>query len=483
MTLRLRHDSIHSKLRAMNLLVSGTALLLACLAFITYDLNTFRTGLARNLSAQAQVIGLNSASALLFDDRKAAQTTLGALQGTPEIVWAAILTPTGDTFASFGVIPPGALAALPRIDPGEAQAFRAEGRRIVLVRSIVVNGRTIGSVCLEANLMDAARHAVQYGIIALVVMLMSLLLALGATSSLSRSITAPIRELARTAKTVSQERNYSVRATPSADRDELAVLVDTFNEMLTQIEQRDAALQRAHDELESRVQERTSQLVAANKEMEAFSYSVAHDLRGPLEAITNLGYILQATQDLQVNDEGRDLLRQLREATRRMADVIDDLLALSRATTKNLGKERLDLSAMARSIDAVLRLRFPGRSVEFSVQEGAMAEGDTGLIRIVLENLLGNAWKYTSRHGSARIEFGVETEGDRSVYFVRDDGAGFDQQSAGRLFSPFQRLHSANDFSGTGIGLATVKRIIQRHGGVVWAEGEVERGATFRFTL
>ncbi len=483
MKLSLRDSSIYSKLTAMNLLVSGTALLLACLAFSAYDLSSYRTGLVRNLSAQAQVIGLNSASSLVFDDPQTAQATIAALKGTPDIVWAAILTPSGHVFAQLGKIPPGAVNALPHIALGQTSAYRATGSNIVLVRSIAVNDKVVGWIILEANLREVARHALQYVLIAMAVMVISLLLAQLATSRFRRSIASPIRELATTARIVSQEKNYAIRAAPSPNHDELAVLIDVFNSMLTQIEHRDAELQRAHDDLEERVRERTSQLVAANREMEAFSYSVAHDLRGPLEGISNLSYILEVAHEEQLDEDGRNSVRQLREAAKRMGDLINDLLSLSRATTTPISREPLDLTAMARSIDAALRLREPDRIVEFSTEEGIVGEGDAGLVRIVLENLIGNAWKYTSHHESARIHFGSGIIDGERTYFVNDDGAGFDQQNAGRLFAPFQRLHSEADFSGTGIGLATVKRIIQRHGGHLSATGEVERGATFYFTL
>ncbi len=483
MTASLRDSSIYSKLTAMNLLVSGTALLLACLAFIAYDLSTYRTGLVRSLSAQAQVIGLNSASSLVFDDPQTAQATLAALKGTPDIVWAAILTPSGKIFAQIGTIPQGAIASIPLIAEGGMRARWASGSNIVLARPIEVNARVVGWICLEANLREVAQHALQYALIAVAVMLVSLLLAQLATSRFRRSIVAPIRELATTARIVSHEKNYAIRAAPSPNHDELAVLIDVFNSMLAQIEHRDAELQRAHDDLEERVRERTSQLVAANCEMEAFSYSVAHDLRGPLEGISNLSYILEVAHEEQLDEDGRSSVRQLREAAKRMGDLINDLLSLSRAATTPISREPLDLTAMARSIDAAMRLRDPERNVEFSTEEGIVGEGDAGLVRIVLENLIGNAWKYTSHHARARIHFGSSIIDGERTYFVNDDGAGFDQQNVGRLFAPFQRLHSEADFTGTGIGLATVKRIIQRHGGHLSATGEVERGATFYFTL
>ncbi|MGH2670519.1 MAG: sensor histidine kinase, partial [bacterium] len=178
-----------------------------------------------------------------------------------------------------------------------------------------------------------------------------------------------------------------------------------------------------------------------------------------------------------------DYLGRVRAATQRLGELIDDLLALARVTRAELRSERVDLSAQARSVAAELRQREPGRAVEFACADGAVAEGDPRLLRVVLENLLGNAWKFTAQRSPARIEFGVTDNAGRPGYFVRDNGAGFDVAYADKLFGAFQRLHRTTEFAGSGIGLATVQRIIHRHGGRVWAEGAVDHGATFYFTL
>lgn len=228
---------------------------------------------------------------------------------------------------------------------------------------------------------------------------------------------------------------------------------------------------------------RYAELEAANRELEAFSYSVSHDLRAPLRAIDGFSQALLEDCELRLDDQGRDYLRRIRAATRRMGDLIDDLLALSRVTRQEMRRERVDLSALARSVVAQLRRLEPARSVEVVIADGLEAEGDSHLLRLVLENLLGNAWKFTGRQPEARIEFGAVDEGSRPAFFVRDNGVGFDMAYADKLFAPFQRLHAMSDFPGTGIGLATVQRIVARHGGRVWAVGEEGKGATFFFTL
>ena len=237
-------------------------------------------------------------------------------------------------------------------------------------------------------------------------------------------------------------------------------------------------------ELEDRVAKRTMQLEAANKELEAFSYSVSHDLRSPLRSIDGFSQVLLEDYREQLDDEGKDYLQRIRAAAQRMAQLIDDLLNLSRVTRSDMHRERVNLSALAETITIELQQGQPDQAVECVIAPGLIADGDTHLLRIVLENLFSNAWKFTSRHPQAHIEFGSIRQPDgRLAYFVRDDGAGFDMAYADKLFGAFQRLHGMTEFPGTGIGLATVQRIIQRHGGRIWAEAAPEKGATFYFTL
>ena len=226
-----------------------------------------------------------------------------------------------------------------------------------------------------------------------------------------------------------------------------------------------------------------AQLEAANKELESFSYSVSHDLRAPIRSIDGFSAILQQDYADLLDERGRDCLNRVRAAAQRMFGLLDAMLTLSRVTREEMRREVVDLSALARSVASDLHRTQAERTVEFSVAPGLVAIGDASLIRVVLENLLGNAWKFTSRQPHARIEFGVSDEPGSQGYFVRDNGAGFDMTYVNRLFGAFQRLHTVDDFPGTGIGLPTVQRIVHRHGGRVWAEGRVGGGATFYFTL
>ena len=235
--------------------------------------------------------------------------------------------------------------------------------------------------------------------------------------------------------------------------------------------------------LEQRVTQRTEELRAANEELEAFVYSVSHDLRAPLRAMDGFSAMLLADYAAQLDERGRHYLSRVRGGARRMGTMIEELLGLSRVSRAELRREPIDLSELARQIAAELQTAEPERRVEFAIADRLSAEGDRELVRIVLENLLGNAWKFTSTREHARIELAGGEHDDRSEFVVRDDGVGFDMQHADQLFKPFQRLHRANEFPGTGIGLASVQRIISRHGGQISAHSEVGRGATFTFTL
>ena len=226
-----------------------------------------------------------------------------------------------------------------------------------------------------------------------------------------------------------------------------------------------------------------TELQTANHELEAFSYSVSHDLRAPLRAIDGFSRIVLEDYKDKLDDEGKDSLTRVRAASQRMGQLIDDLLQLSRLTRSEMHRTPVDLSALARAVADPLQKTEPERRVEFVIAPRLVAEADAGLMRVVLENLLGNAWKFTGKQAAAKIEFGRTTHRGVPAFFVRDNGVGFDVTYADKLFGAFQRLHNTTDFPGTGIGLATVQRIIHRHGGRVWAEGEVNRGATFYFSL
>ena len=246
------------------------------------------------------------------------------------------------------------------------------------------------------------------------------------------------------------------------------------------------SLQSANSLLKRQTQElerMNSQLGAANKELEAFSYSVSHDLRAPLRTMDGFSQLILEKYPDKMDDQGKHYLERIRAGCTRMSQLIQDMLTLSRLSRCELRYDEVNLSGLAKLVTTELSESDHTRTVEFLITDGLTAYGSKDLLHIVLENLLGNAWKFTSKHPHGKIEFGLmERDGERA-YYVRDDGAGFDMAHVEQLFGVFQRLHRATEFSGTGIGLASVQRIIHRHKGRIWAEGEVERGAAFYFTI
>lgn len=326
--------------------------------------------------------------------------------------------------------------------------------------------------------------------------LLGLGLALGGAYLVSRQVTAPLDAIEDAAEHIAA--GELAFAIPGTDRDDkLGALANSLARMTS-------SLVRANEVLETRVLERTSELehevgehraarsrlaqsnfelTAANTELDAFAYSVSHDLRAPLRAIDGFSQTLLRDYEETFDERGRDRLQRVRAAAQRLGTMIDDILRLSRATRTDLQPRTVDLSEQARAILDELHAGDPGRVVETRVEDGLLVEADPALLRAVFQNLLQNAWKFTSQHPRATIEVGrTWTEHGAAVY-VRDDGAGFDMAYAGKLFGAFQRLHTPSEFEGSGIGLATVQRIVSRHGGRVWAEGEPERGATFYLTL
>ncbi len=479
-------NSISTKLLGMNVLVAAIALTLACTSFLVFDAYSVRENLTSSVQTEAEMLGSNSASALLFNDSESATSTLSALGSAHSVLRAQIRTATGTLFATYSRGQQITPLQIPRIPSGQSTMHWNLGSRILLASDIRFQGKSLGTVYILAETSEINRRVQQYVVIASVILLLCLGAALLLTASMRRVIADPVVGLARVAQIVTREKDYSTRAPMATYYDEVAVLVRSFNEMLEQIQQQDRALLASRNQLEIRVHERTAELEAANEEMEAFSYSVAHDLRGPLDSIGNTVYLLKTTglMDLDASSsDTREMLDMLSVAVRRMSALIDDLLNLSRSKSAILHLEPVDLSALAAGIIDDLRRSEPNRNVEVMIAPRLLTIADRGLMRVVLSNLFSNAWKYSSRNHQARIEFRSKREGEATVFFICDNGAGFDPRFQHRLFQPFQRLHTQEEFTGTGVGLATVARIISRHGGKIRAESQPGQGASFFFTI
>jgi PAS domain S-box-containing protein len=625
--------SIKRKLMELSALTSSLALLLACSGFFAFDLSTFRANMVSYLITQAEIVGANSASSLLFHDADSAKKTLSTLNARPTITAAAIYDEDGRPFAAWKSNQEDLNVLIPPSVPIIRQAkHHFDFNSLRLFQPLVFDGNRIGTVYIQSNLVELKSRLKRYVGITVIVFLLSSLITISVSRKLGHKMLTPILELAQTANDVSHQKNYSVRVR-STSQDEIGLLVQTFNQMLEEIEKSRTDLQKSHDELGIRVSERTSQLEAANKEeirlnkfldsiienipnmvfvknavdlrfvrfnragedllgyerasligkndydffpaeeadfftgkdrqvltdrqlvdideepiqtknkgirvlhtkkiplldeqgvpryllgisediterkeseraikslnqelahkaaqleaankeLETFSYSVSHDLRAPLRAIDGFSLALSEDCGDALNAEGLDHLQRIRAASQQMAQLIDDMLNLSRITRGAMNVQDVNLADLARSIVSDLQKADPQRRVAVDIASDVPGAGDPRLLRIALENLLSNAWKFTSKKSDAKIDFFYTTnENGIKTYCVRDNGAGFDMAYKNKLFGPFQRLHSTADFSGTGVGLATVQRIINRHGGRIWVDSKVDQGTTFYFTL
>ena len=478
-----RHSSIKRKLTWINMLVSSAALIVAAAAFAAYELTAFRVTMLRSLSIQAQIVGANSASALLFGDTDSARKTLSALNAAPHIVSAGIYTSAGEPFAIYwrdreGVAPP-----LPAVASGQTEAYWITDHEMALVRSIVLQDKLIGKVYIRSDLQEVRDRLERYAVIVAAVLGISLLAAFVFSSMFQRTTARPIVQLAETARIVSREKKYSLRARVTSAHDEIAILIEAFNEMLAQIQERDAALQQLNQELERRVAERTSELEATNKELEAFTYSVAHDLRAPVRHIQGFSEALTEDFGPQLDPAATELLTRIVASTRHMGCLIDDLLSLAHVGRQELRLQVTGLNSLVQEVLRDLAHETEGRDIQWRVGDLPFVDCDPGLMRQVLYNLLANAAKYSRPRNPAIIEAGQIAQAGQPVIFIRDNGVGFNMKYAGKLFGVFQRLHRREDFEGTGVGLATVQRIIQKHGGRIWAEAEIDKGATFFFNI
>ena len=382
---------------------------------------------------------------------------------------------------------------------------RAEISKGILGGSVLTTHVHLGmpkwAVVVELPIMEAYETVIRTFVFSILIMICSVILAIISGIVLAKRMAKPIVELSDATRKVGKGKLDTQIAIQS--KNEIGQLASSFNRMIKDLKKvtvsRDAlmkevkqrkraeeALHRAYDELkksEERELERAAQLEASNRELEAFSYSVSHDLRAPLRGIDGFSQALLEDYANQLDTQGKDYLQRVRAASQRLELIIDDMLILSRVTRSEMRRELVNLSTMAQEVATEFQTNHSERAVSFVIVPGLVVKADPNLMRLALENLLDNAWKFTSKHSTARIEVGVTAnEGDKAFY-IRDDGAGFDMAYAGKLFGAFQRLHPTTEFGGTGIGLATVQRIIHRHGGRVWAEGAVEQGATFYFTL
>jgi len=499
--LKVQHYSISKKLTLMNLLVSAAALLLACAGFCAYDLYSLRTAVIGNVSMQAQIIGDNTVSALLFNDPHSAEKTLSALRANPNLMYAQIYTYDGQPFAGYWRDRAGETRALPMIPAGQTQSHWFRDGHLGLARSIIFQGKAMGTVYIRSDLRAMNDRFKSYALIIAIVFLASLMVALLISRIFERRISKPVKELAETVRIVSREKDYSIRAAATGSQDELATLVDAFNEMLEQIQGHEVALRQAHDELEERVQERTRQLAAANQELEIrnheveratrmksrFLASMSHELRTPLNAIVGFSDLLAEQTPGQLNDKQQRFVSHIKQGSAHLLQLINDILDLSKIEAGQLEFrcEDFQVKDALPEVLSTIRPLAMAKSIQIEQKLGTdhQVHADRVRFKQVLYNLLSNAVKFTPKAG--RIDIDCREDGNFVAISVTDTGIGIRAEDQAVIFEEFRQVEGPAEAAqeGTGLGLAISKRLVERQGGRISLESEFGKGSRFTFTL
>ncbi|HTH57539.1 MAG TPA: ATP-binding protein [Cyclobacteriaceae bacterium] len=470
--------SIQRKLMRMIALTSGAALMLTCASYFVYEFFTFRQAMISQLTILGEAISTNSTAALAFQNSDDAAETLTALKSDKHIVAACLYDKEGTLFAKYPSALPNSI--FPRVP--QEESFHFENTHLAGFQNVIQNGKRLGTLYLRSDIGAMYERFQLYAVIAILVIGFSFLLSYLLSKRLQQRISKPILALAKTARDISKNDDYSVRVV-KLDDDEVGVLTEAINQMLTRIEEQTEEILSLNQGLEQKIIDRTSELQAANKELESFSYSVSHDLRAPLRSIHSYINILSEEYGEKLDNEARRLIAIVTSNSKKMGQLIDDLLAFSRLGRRELLRTPLNMNSLVSSVwEDQIRLQ-ERSNVKLSSADLPNAVGDSAAITQVWTNLISNALKYSRHKECSMVDIGHFQKEDMTVYFVRDNGAGFDMKYYDKLFGVFQRLHSAKEFEGTGVGLAIVQRIVTRHGGTVWAESKVNEGTTFYFSL
>ncbi len=485
----LKKLPVKQQLIVMMCAISFLSLFVASTTFVLYDRYSYKQHLVHQTTLLARIIASQSAFAVKKNDVLQARESLDGLGNDSSLESACLQSESGELKVMYSrhqyQSKEDAGKPIPGVTCRAGQTFVAEfsdGYLDMIQPILWQDSQKLGQLHLRVSLKALEGRFNAFSVVMLLITLMVSMLAVGLSSKVQSLISDPILDLARTANTINRFKDYSLRARSDRE-DELGQLVQAFNGMLDTIELQNRALLHANEHLEEEVSSRMAELRATNRELEAFTYSVSHDLRSPLRSVDGFSAALLEDYGETLDKAGKDYVGRIRAASQRMGNLIDSLLHLSRVSRQEMTYAKVDLAAMATEIAQGLNDAHPDRQVQFVAPSLLMAEGDKDLLRIVLENLLGNAWKYSSKTDNPCVSLAHHERNGESVYSVTDNGAGFDMKYVDKLFGPFQRLHRDQEFEGLGIGLATVARIIHRHGGEIWAEGRPDLGATFYFTL
>ncbi len=480
-----RSIPIRRKLQIVIMVICAAALLLACVAFAGYEWITFRHTMPQQQDTLAEIVGANCAAAVVFDDAKSAERTLSALQAEPHIVAACLYLPDGQPFATY------ARRDIRRWRPSALVADGAKfgGDRLYVTRPVIHDNERIGTMYLESDLRQMYDRLQRYASIVAAVLLVALLLAWVLSAPLSRVVSDPILHLVETSQAVSARHDYSLRAKPHGN-DELGRLIAAFNEMLGQIEKGDASLKAEIAErkaAEERLKLFADRLETSNRELQDFAYVASHDLQEPLRKIQAFGDRLKSKFGEVLGETGHDYLTRMGDAASRMQTLITDLLSFSRVTTKAQPFVPVDLNEIALGVLSDLEVRIEQTNGRVEVESLPTIDADALQMRQLFQNLIGNALKFQKNSQPPVIHVtGTMHNGStppRLELVFRDNGIGFDQKYAEKIFVIFQRLHGRGEYEGTGIGLAICKKIVERHGGRIEATSTPGEGATFSITL
>lgn len=454
--------SIQGKLMRLIMLVSGIVVLVICTVFFLYDFYASREGVMQSVSTYGQIISDNSTAALAFESKEDAEEILNALKAEPHIVAAGIYDANGKLFCVY----PADYSTdnLPTA-PGD-NGYDFKSNTVEGFQPIVQNNKQLGTLYLKSDLKAVYSKFKLYGIIMGLILCFSLFLTFLLSNFLQKGVSVPILALAETAKVVSEQKDYTVKAAKLSD-DEVGLLTDAFNQMLEQIHEQTEMLNEFNQNLEQRVKVRTVELEAANKELESFSYSVSHDLRAPARAIHSYANVFLEDYGDKLDAEAKRQIGVIIKNGKKMGLLIDDLLAFSQLGRKELIKTKLMMKELVNIVWNDLYKKSEARHVTFILKPLPMAYAEQTTIQQVWVNLISNALKYTRNKPETIIEIFAEEKNGEIIYGIKDNGSGFDMKYYNKLFGVFQRLHSQEEFEGTGVGLAIVERIISKHGGKI----------------
>ncbi|MFL1453175.1 ATP-binding protein [Marinobacter sp. GN3S48] len=468
-----RYWRLKTKLLFLTLFTSALGIALLCASLIFVENRNYRKQLESELHVIAGILAEQSAAALVFEDNEQLKSIISSLERIETIQQACVYDQQGNVMTFLANMD---TRECPSVNRQLKVGFVDEVYRLLM--PVNLDNETVGQLFLSSHLEVLRGHIRTFVFVAIGIGAVILVALVFLALRLQRIVSDPILKLSETAERIAQDHDYSIRA-PVSGTDELGRLGNTFNEMIGTIQQQNRRILESRDSLERIVEARTSELSMANRELEAFSYSVSHDLRQPLRAVEGFGQALEEDCGDQLNETGKDYLRRIRAASVRMAGLIDGLLILSRVSRQPIENQTVDLSQLLQEITDELKDISDDVPSEVHIQQDIQVMGDSRMLRVAFQNLLANAWKYSAREGKRIIDVSARTAGRRVAIEVRDNGVGFDMRYIDKLFVAFNRLHTPSEFGGTGIGLATVYRVVRRHHGEISATSKVGEGASF----